>query len=72
MLACRSLIHAPATSATHQALVGASDKGLRDSSSSGGEIRAQARFLRHPKPRKALKSESVCKITYARRGVFKT
>lgn len=31
------------------------------------EIRAQSRFLRHPKTRKDLKSGSVSKVTSARR-----
>lgn len=43
----------------HQVLEGASDESLRDSLSSGGKIRAQARFLRHPKSRKDLRSGSV-------------
>lgn len=45
---------------------------VSDSSSSGGEIRAQGRLLRHPNPRKGLKSGSVSKVPSARRRVFKT
>lgn len=69
-LARGSQIHPPHThtAETHQALEGTFDEGLRDNSSSGGEIRAQARFLRHPKE---LKSASGSKVTSLRR-VFKT
>lgn len=71
-LARGSQIHPPPpthTAETHQALEGTFDEGLRDNSSSGEEIRAQARFLRHPKE---LKSASGSKVTSLRRGVFKT
>lgn len=72
MQAGLGIYETPFTRDTFQALVGTSDEGLRDSSSSGGEMRAWATFLRHLKPGKALKSASIFKVTSAGRRVFKT
>lgn len=51
---------------------GVFDEGLRDSTSSEGEIRAQGRFLRHPKTRKGVQSASVSKLLLPGEGVFET